>query len=332
MPVFLDGFEGPLRASPVNGSGQQRPQCLLDLDLMTGAGYVRALAPEGSGTQAGRNKLRRVGQDVDAKLIFDVGVHQGEDTQFYLQKGFRVVGIEADPSLYQSAHRSLRKYIDDRRLTLLNIAVSADDGEVTFYRNLGSADWGTTFASWAARNQRIGAPSVKIAVRGLRFEKILERFGIPYYLKVDIEGADLLCIQALKQFKDRPKYVSIESTKTSWEGLLEEFTLLQDLGYRRFKVVPQHRVQDQVCFSPAREGDYISHQFCLGSSGSFGEEAPGTWAPASEAIGAYKRIFRKYRWFGDDSRIRSIVRHNRLLRTLERFVPNPGWYDTHAAL
>src|SRR5258708_35824960 len=147
-----------------------------------------------------------------------------------------------------------------------------------------------------------------------------------------MEGAGLWCIQALRQLKDRPKYVSIESTKTSWEGLVEEFQLLQDLGYRRFKVVPQHRVQDQVCPSPSREGEYVSHQFCHGASGSFGEEAPGKWVRASEAIGIYERIFRQYRWFGDDARIRSIFRRNRLLQRLERFVPKPGWYDTHAAL
>jgi hypothetical protein len=178
----------------------------------------------------------------------------------------------------------------------------------------------------------LSAGSEKITVPGLRFEKILERYGVPYYLKVDIEGADLLCIQALRQFKDRPKYVSIESTKTSWEGLLEEFQLLQDLGYRRFKVVPQHRVQDQVCPSPAREGEYVSQQFCHGASGNFGEEAPGKWVRASEAIGIYDRIFRQYRWFGDDGRVRSIVRQNRILKKLERFVPKSGWYDTHAAL
>jgi hypothetical protein len=28
-------------------------------------------------------------------LIFDVGFHRGEDTDFYLKKGFRVVAVEA---------------------------------------------------------------------------------------------------------------------------------------------------------------------------------------------------------------------------------------------
>ena len=34
-------------------------------------------------------------------LIYDVGMHKGEDTEFYLSKGFKVVGFEADPDLTQ---------------------------------------------------------------------------------------------------------------------------------------------------------------------------------------------------------------------------------------
>ena len=36
-------------------------------------------------------------------LIYDLGVNRGEDCAFYLAKGFRVVGIEANPSLYDVA-------------------------------------------------------------------------------------------------------------------------------------------------------------------------------------------------------------------------------------
>ena len=32
-------------------------------------------------------------------LIFDVGLHTGQDTAFYLKKGFRVIAIEANPLL-----------------------------------------------------------------------------------------------------------------------------------------------------------------------------------------------------------------------------------------
>jgi predicted RNA methylase len=30
-------------------------------------------------------------------LVYDVGLHNGDDTAFYLHQGFRVIAIDADP-------------------------------------------------------------------------------------------------------------------------------------------------------------------------------------------------------------------------------------------
>jgi len=33
-------------------------------------------------------------------LIYDVGMHNGDDTHYYLLKGAKVVGVEANPALH----------------------------------------------------------------------------------------------------------------------------------------------------------------------------------------------------------------------------------------
>ena len=38
-------------------------------------------------------------------LIYDVGMHQGEDTDYYLKKGFRVIAFEAEPNLVASCQK-----------------------------------------------------------------------------------------------------------------------------------------------------------------------------------------------------------------------------------
>ncbi|QOV21341.1 class I SAM-dependent methyltransferase [Anabaenopsis elenkinii] len=78
---------------------------------------------------------------MDKNLIIDVGVHLGEDTEYYLKKGFRVVGIEADPQLYQTTKKRLQSYINDGQLQLLNVAIAAQDGDITFYTNLNNSEW-----------------------------------------------------------------------------------------------------------------------------------------------------------------------------------------------
>jgi len=264
---------------------------------------------------------------MDERLIMDIGVHQGEDTEFYLKKGFRVVGVEAHPELIASAKERLDCYVDGGRLVLVNAAISAHAGPVTFFASESRSVWGTTSQEWAERNQRLGSRSTKMTVAGVRAETLLEEYGIPYYMKVDIEGADMLCLEALQRFRDRPAFVSFESTKTSWSRLLSEFALLRELGYTRFKVVQQEDVVRQACPFPAREGAYAAHRFELGASGMFGEEAPGDWMTEHEALSVYGKIFNRYRLFGDDG----LFKRSRMGRGVMRLLrPKVGWYDTHA--
>ncbi len=261
-------------------------------------------------------------------LIFDVGLHKGEDSEFYLKKGFRVVAIEALPSLAQAARTRLRTYVDSGQLLILNVAVAEKDGPLTFFENCANSVWGTAYPEWAQRNQRMGAASVKTTVQGVNFANILREHGIPYYLKSDIEGADILCLEALKCLEQRPKYVSIESSKTSWRSLRREFALLTALGYSRFKVVPQHVTSSQICPFPAKEGRYVDHRFEAGASGLFSQEAPGKWKSEAEAFRAYRSIFLRYKLLGDDG----LTHHSALVRrVLRRFEHTVGWYDTHAS-
>jgi FkbM family methyltransferase len=251
---------------------------------------------------------------IETDLIYDVGLHKGEDSEFYLKKGFRVVAIEALPTLAKFAAERLRGYVDSGQLVILNVAVAENDSPVTFLENPDNSVWGTASAEWALRNKRQGRGFVTRTVQGMDFASIVRRFGVPYYLKIDIEGSDLLCLEALKHFGARPKYISIESTKESWNLLRNEFALFKALGYSKFKVVPQHIMTAQVCPFPAKEGGYVDHQFEDGSSGTFGEEAPGEWIDEADALRIYRSIFLRSRMFGDHSLIRRVLLAQRFLR------------------
>jgi FkbM family methyltransferase len=270
----------------------------------------------------------------DANLIFDVGAHKGEDTEFYLRKGFRVVAIEASPRLAASIRDRFSAEVASGQVVVVNAAITEHDGRVPFFDNIRTSVWGTTRVDWAERNSRVGAPSRLIEVDGIALETLLHRHGIPYYLKIDIEGSDLLCLAALQGVAAKPRYVSLESTKTSWNELIAEFDLLQALGYRRYKVVPQHTVEAQRPVAPAREGRYVEHRFAPGASGQFGAEAPGEWVNRARALAIYYPIFMLYALFGHDG---LALKDPALKAELARYFPAPepaavGWYDTHASL
>ena len=75
----------------------------------------------------------------DPKLIIDVGVCEGEDSDFYLKKGFNVVAVEADGTLIEGLETRFREAVDSRRLRILHRAVAEESGrDLEFWRNVAT--------------------------------------------------------------------------------------------------------------------------------------------------------------------------------------------------
>lgn len=66
-----------------------------------------------------------------ADLIYDVGVNNGDDTAYSLHRGCRVA-IEADPILASRATERFAREIADGRLTILNVAIAEEPGDLPF--------------------------------------------------------------------------------------------------------------------------------------------------------------------------------------------------------
>jgi FkbM family methyltransferase len=267
-------------------------------------------------------------------LIYDLGLHKGEDTAFYLAKGFRVIAFEADPDLVKYCRERFAAELESGQLKIVEGAIvdKPDADTITFYKNPTVTVWGTIDPDWKDRNERMGWESEEITVTVVDFTACLAEHGIPYYIKIDIEGADRFSLKKLGEFAERPDYVSIESSKLSLAEIDTELDILQDLGYNRFKAAQQATVSRMHAPRPAREGKDIDHQMAHDSSGLFGRELPGSWQNRRQIRARYRWIFLGYRVFGNDSFMRTNRFARRIWRLLQRVLrrPIPGWYDTHA--
>ena len=282
-------------------------------------------------------------------LIYDVGLHKGEDAEFYLRKGFRVVAFEANPDLRASCKGRLKEYVDNGQLTIIEGAIvdldvkMAGNKKVRFYKS-DISDWGTVSSDWAERNARLGTSSSVIEVDTINFADAIREHGVPYFMKIDIEGCDTVCISALSGFRERPTYISIESDKTSFGNIEREIDLFTKLGYTSFKAVEQSNIpRSQSPPYPPREGKYVAQRFEWGSSGLFGSELEGNWKSRSEILRQYRFIRLGYFLVGDDGimLVKWRFRGFRLLNQVTRLFVGiilglfthgkvPGWYDTHA--
>lgn len=263
-------------------------------------------------------------------LVYDVGMHRGEDTVYYLRKGFRVVAFEAQPELVAHARARFAAEVADGRLEIVGGAITGEGREtVTFFTHSKLTGWGTAAPDRAARNEVYGS-SGEVTVGAVDFRRCLAAHGVPHYLKIDIEGADMLCLEALLELPERPRYVSIEAESETWAGARSQFDLLERLGYTRFAIVQQGDVGGRVGPIVTRDGRRIPFRFEWFSSGPFGEDLRTPWLDKREAMRRYRTTLRAL-----------VAAHafDRLPRGTEiRYIvsalvdrPLPGWFDIHAA-
>lgn len=195
--------------------------------------------------------------DTRKSLVYDIGLHNGLDTATYLNMGYCVVAVEANPILVAAASKKFSDAIGQGRLVILNIGVGTFDRihqPLPFWVNKIHNDW-----SSFDRNVGCRATAMEQIDAGLCEEvrmpvincgDVLETFGVPLYLKIDINGGDNDCLTSLinKGHGNIPTYVSAEIQR-------DEIPLMYAAGYRSFKLV------DQSILQP------------IGGSGPFGEEA-----------------------------------------------------------
>jgi FkbM family methyltransferase len=210
-------------------------------------------------------------------LIFDVGFYNGEDTRYYLAKGARVVAFEANPALVEAGERRFADAIGRRQLCLHNLAISQHSGPVEFFLNKENVEWSTAYKE-AAQNWGEDR-SDKIIVQGISGAQLYDRFGVPDYVKSDIEGLDIEVILPLTGLKVRPTFVSVEFSNP--RSLVE----LQHAGYDSFKIIDQAKIPG----STTRIGNE-DFTFLVSCSGPVSDEAQGEWLTFDNAFHLYTNI------------------------------------------
>jgi FkbM family methyltransferase len=262
-------------------------------------------------------------------LVFDVGLNRGQDTANYLAKGFNVVAVEANPKLVEFCSRRFSNEIRIGRLAILEGAIVREgmcdvtNDTVRFYTN-GNDAWGTVISSstieYGARTDACEYVDVPI----LDIEDAYDQYGIPFYLKTDIEGADIVCLEALRNKKRRPAYVSMESDIDSYRQVAYEINLLESLGYDAFQVINQKDLAQII--SPDSILEY-------GGSGDFGPWLPADgWRDRRHTLRTHRELSLWHKLFSRHGILRETPLQQPLTSILSRVrgFTIPSWHDTHA--
>ncbi len=170
-------------------------------------------------------------------IVFDVGLYDGADTEWFLSQGYHVVGLDANPTFVDAAKEKFAAAVDEGKLVLINAGLDDQSGKnLTFY----IADYLPHSSFEFDKACYTACQPIVIPVRQCQG---LFAFGRPLYFKIDIEERHYTCVQSLLNLlpEQLPKYVSWEMHELA---LQQPFPLLDTqliltawkLGYTAIKV------------------------------------------------------------------------------------------------
>ena len=163
-------------------------------------------------------------------LIFDMGAHAGFTTCMFARMvgpSGRVIAFEPDEATVGYLERNVRNQ-QLSNVTIVKKAVDAKTG--TSYFNADG-----TMGAGLVEHSVYASTGRRIAVETLSLEDVFRQFGVPQFIKIDIEGAELAVIQASTDLlQQKHPYLAFDSGHRMRDGrftwmLLEP--MLRSMGY-----------------------------------------------------------------------------------------------------
>ncbi|QNP42750.1 FkbM family methyltransferase [Sphingomonas daechungensis] len=121
-------------------------------------------------------------------VIYDFGMNNGDDVEYYLLKADKVVGVEANPALCKAVEERFAQEIAAGRLVVLNVALSTEDSgrSLDFYTHKTNH----VLSQLAAPDLENAEEFERVEVLCRRPSEVIRDHGAPRYVKVDLEGMD----------------------------------------------------------------------------------------------------------------------------------------------
>jgi FkbM family methyltransferase len=205
------------------------------------------------------------------KVIYDLGANTGDDIAYYLKKADVVVAVEANPALTNAIQKRYSNAISEGRLFVENCVVTILPHSVTvpFYLH----KHGHIISQFPRPSEAELIHFDEVMLPSKSILSLVERYGYPHYIKIDIEGYDQEIVRNLIENRIFPEFISAESHS------IEVFSLLVSSNvYTSFNLVDGRSVVEKYKNTPISTlTGQESFSFPNHSAGPFGEDIKSPW-------------------------------------------------------
>lgn len=169
----------------------------------------------------------------DGDLVFDIGAHVGDRVASFRRLGARVVAVEPQPALVATL-RLIHGL--DRHVRIEPVAVGAQSGEIDLRINVDNPTVSTASTDFVnaahdADGWREQHWERTISVPVTTLDALIEKHGVPAFIKIDVEGFEAQALQGLSRAVPA---LSFEFTTIQRDVARLCLTRCVELGYTQF--------------------------------------------------------------------------------------------------
>jgi len=177
------------------------------------------------GTEANSILYNTVYPHIKNKLVFDIGSNTGKITKNLIDAGAKVVAIEPLSRLtaggnYKGAYAIKNVCISDKIGKVKYNIITNRDGKF-HAKNTCFNGWKKL---WPTFNWAV------VEIESTTLDALIEEFGKPVYIKIDVEGYEHKVLGGLSH---RIDFISFEFTSGYWETFSESIKVIEKLGFRK---------------------------------------------------------------------------------------------------
>lgn len=193
-------------------------------------------------------------------LVFDVGAHDGVYTEIFLKLGLRIVAIEPQDACVSNLRA---KFGRNKRVHIVVAGLAESEGEREFmitHRSMMSSMSPEFIRQIRNRGGKFSNMSWErtVTVPVTTCDKLIAQYGLPTFIKIDVEGYEYNVIQGLTQ---PVKGLSFEYTSELMQPALDCVRYLAALGQKTSGYVFNYARsdEDKLVLADWVEAEAIQH-------------------------------------------------------------------------